>query len=170
MNSSNESSCCRTRPFSSKYALMTIQQASCQSSEEISSPSSSSMGSWMKQSLAWDIECYSIWMLPSSWSYIVIYITERQNIWKYEWNDCKFNDSFLFAADSCRQLDFHFRHLSGQWETQSGVAGFIYFHRFFFYEITKNPEKSWEKWKCTKLYFNSQWKSEEKSNLFLLPF
>lgn len=41
INSSNESSCCRTRPFSSKYELMTIQHASCQRSAVISSPSSS---------------------------------------------------------------------------------------------------------------------------------
>ena len=41
MNSSKESNCCRTRPFSSKYELMTIQQASCHRSRVISSPSSS---------------------------------------------------------------------------------------------------------------------------------
>lgn len=41
INSSNESNCCRTRPFSSKYELMTIQHASCQRSAVISSPSSS---------------------------------------------------------------------------------------------------------------------------------
>lgn len=41
INSSKESNCCRTRPFSSKYELMTIQQASCHRSRVISSPSSS---------------------------------------------------------------------------------------------------------------------------------
>ena len=42
MNSSKESSCCRTSPFSSKYELITIQQDSCQTSERTSSASSSS--------------------------------------------------------------------------------------------------------------------------------
>lgn len=41
INSSNESNCCLTRPFSSKYELMTIQHASCHRSGVISSPSSS---------------------------------------------------------------------------------------------------------------------------------
>lgn len=41
MNSSKLSSCCRTKPLSSKYALMTIQQASCHNSSEISWSSSS---------------------------------------------------------------------------------------------------------------------------------
>ena len=42
MNSSNESSCWRTRPFSSKYELMTIQHASCHRSGVTSAFSSSS--------------------------------------------------------------------------------------------------------------------------------
>lgn len=42
INSSKESNCCRTRPFSSKYELITIQHASCHRSRVISSPSSSS--------------------------------------------------------------------------------------------------------------------------------
>ena len=41
MNSSNESSCCRTRPFSSKYALITSQHAVCHNSSDISSSSTS---------------------------------------------------------------------------------------------------------------------------------